>query len=70
MEKIKITIEGVKEEPIVTEVNRFALVTFTDEGIERHLCGVDFKDLSVAANVLQIIVLRDLLFNELKKVLD
>jgi len=60
MEKIKIAIEGMEEEPIVLELNGFALVTF-QEGIIKCLHNINYSDLSVASNVLQTECIKKLL---------
>jgi len=64
MEKIKITIEGIEEKPVLLEVDGFALVTFTEEVIKQRTYGLRISELVTASNVLQTVCLREMLSQE------
>ena len=67
MEKIKITIDGIEEKPVLLEVDGFALVTFTDEVIKQRTYGLRINELVTASNVLQTVCIHEMLSQEKSK---
>lgn len=66
-DKITITIEGMKEEPVVEQVDGFALVTFAEEKVKQYTYGLRTSELATASNVLQAVCIRDLLTQQESK---
>jgi hypothetical protein len=65
--KITITIEGIEEKPVLLEVDRFALVTFTEEVIKQRTYGLRISELATASSVLHAVCIREMLSQEKSK---